>query len=215
MYGFAEGGVVLWVILALGAGEVLVFFERLLHMRRAAINPADFLKGVRTILGRGNIGEAVAICEDTPGPVAALVRTAIEHRHEAQRQIREAVDGTGRAELVRLERRIGTVATITYTAPLLGLLGTVLGIIETVLVLHTQVPLVDASQVTGGLLQALTTTAAGLLVAAPGYAMYNLLVARIDRIALDMEAAATEIVAFLTTPAEEHPAARRAPRQET
>jgi len=202
MYGMGEGGWVLWVILALGAGEVLVFLERLLHMRRALIDSADFLKGIRTILGRGNDSEAVAICEDTPGPVAALVRTAIQHRHESRQAIREAVDGTGRSELSRLERRIGTVATITFTAPLLGLLGTVLGILETVQVMHTQAPLVDASQVTGGLLHALVTTAAGLLVAAPGYAMYNLLVARIDRIALDMEAAATEIVAFLTAPGE-------------
>ncbi len=199
MNGLVEGGLVLWVIVALGVGTVLVFFERLLHMRRAAIDYADFLKGIGTILSRGNDSEAVAICEDTPGPVAALVRTAIQHRHETRHAIREAVDGTGRAELIRLERRIGTVATITYLAPLLGLLGTVLGIIETVLVMHTQVPLVDASHVTGGLLRALITTAAGLLVAVPGYAMYNLLVARIDRIALDMESAATEIVAFLTS----------------
>ncbi len=208
--GIGEGGLVLWIILALGVGEVLVFLERLLHMRRAAIDYPDFLKGIRTILGRGNDSEAVAICEDTPGPVAALVRTAIQHRHESRQAIREAVDGTGRAELSRLERRIGTVATITYTAPLLGLLGTILGIIETVLVIHNQEPLVDASQVTGGLLHALVTTAAGLMVAAPGYAMYTLLVDRIDRMTLDMEAATTEILAFLTAPADDPaPAARK------
>jgi biopolymer transport protein ExbB len=132
--------------------------------------------------------------------VAALVRTAIQHRHESRHAIREAVDGTGRAELSRLERRIGAVVTITYTAPLLGLLGTILGILDTVLAMHRQAPLVDASQVTQGLLQALITTAAGLLIAAPGYAMHHLLVDRIDRITLDMEGAATEIVAFLTAP---------------
>ena len=202
MFGIAEGGLVLWVILVFFIAEMGVFFERLLHMRRAAINYADFLKGIRTILGRGNDSEAVAICEDTPGPVAALVRTAIQHRHEPQHLLRQAIDNTGRIELSRLERRIGTIATITYIAPLLGLLGTVFGITETVLVMHNQIPLVDASQVTGGLLRALSTTAAGLMVAAPGYAMYNLLVGRIDRMAFDMEAVATEIVAFLTTPAE-------------
>lgn len=113
--------------------------------------------------------------------------------------MREAVDSTGRAELVRLERRISVVATITYTAPLLGLLGTVLGIAESAVAIRAQVPLVDVVHVTNGLLKALTTTAAGLLVAAPGYAMYNLLITRIDRIALDMESAATEIVTFLTS----------------
>ncbi|NLL82630.1 MAG: MotA/TolQ/ExbB proton channel family protein [Lentisphaerae bacterium] len=199
MLGIAEGGVVLWVILALGVVELGVFFERLLHMRRASINYADFLKGIRTILARGNISEAAAICEDTPGPVAALVRVALEHRHESRRLMREAVDSTGRAELVRLERRISVVATITYTAPLLGLLGTVLGIAESAVAIRAQVPLVDVVHVTNGLLKALTTTAAGLLVAAPGYAMYNLLITRIDRIALDMESAATEIVTFLTS----------------
>jgi len=198
MFGFSEGGVVFWIIVILGVVEFAVFFERLLHIRRAAIDYNDFLKGIRTIMERGNESEALAVCEDTPGPVAALVRVAIQHKHEERQQIREAVEVIGRAELKRLERRINVVATITYTAPLLGLLGTVLGIAETTLAMRAQAPLVEAAAVTGGLLQALSTTAASLIVAAPGYALYNLLVARIDAVASDMETATTEIVTFLT-----------------
>jgi biopolymer transport protein ExbB len=194
----AQGGPVLWLIIFCGIAALAVFFERLLHLRRAGIDPGDFLKGIRNVLGKGNAGEAVTICEETPGPVAALVRVAILHRHEARHTIREAVDTTGRAEISRMERRLATLATLSQIAPLLGLLGTVLGILETVLVLHDQVPLVDATAVTGGLLRALITTAAGLMVAIPCYGMYNLLVVRIDRLVFDMETAASEIVAFLT-----------------
>jgi biopolymer transport protein ExbB len=197
----AQGGPVLWLIIGCGIAAAGVFFERLLHLRRAGIDPGDFLKGIRNVLGKGNTGEAIAICEETPGPVAALVRAAIMHRQEARHAIREAVDTTGRAEISRLDRRLATLATISQVAPLLGLLGTILGILETVLVMHEQVPLVDATAVTGGLLRALITSAAGLMVAIPCYGMYNLLVVRIDRMVLDMETAAGEIVAFLTAAA--------------
>jgi biopolymer transport protein ExbB len=194
----AQGGPVLWLIIGCGIAAFAVFFERLLHLRRAGVDPGDFLKGIRNVLVKGNAGEAVTICEETPGPVAALVRAAILHRHEPRHTIREAVDTAGRAEISRMERRLATLATISQVAPLLGLLGTILGMIETVLVLHEQVPLVDATAVTGGLLRALISTAASLMVAIPCYGMYNLLVVRIDRMVFDMETAAGEIVAFLT-----------------
>jgi len=194
----AQGGPVCWLIGCCGAAALGVFFERLLHLRRAGIDPDDFLKGIRNVLAKGNAGEAIAICEETPGPVAALVRAAILHRHEPRHTIREAVDTTGRAEISRMERRLATLATISQVAPLLGLLGTIFGIIETVLVMHEQAPLVSATAVTGGLLRALIATAAGLMVAIPCYGMYNLLVVRIDRLVFDMETAAGEIVAFLT-----------------
>lgn len=198
---FAQGGPVLWIIIGCGGAAGFVFFERMLHLRRAGIDPGDFLKGIRNVLVKGNAGEAVTICEETPGPVAALVRAAILHRHEPRHTIREAVDTTGRAEISRMERRLAVLATISQITPLLGLLGTIFGILETVLVLHAQVPLVDATAVTGGLLRALITTAAGLIVAIPCYGMYTLLVVRIDRMVLDMETAAGEIVAFLTAAA--------------
>jgi biopolymer transport protein ExbB len=195
---FMQGGPVFWLIVALGLASVLVFFERLLHLRRAQIDYGDFLKGVCNVLEKGNVDEAMMICEETPGPVAAVVLTAIRHRQGTREAIREAVDNTGRAEISRLERRLSSLALTCQIAPLLGLLGTMLGVIQVVQAVNEQAPVVQSASLTAGLMQAVVTTAAGLLVAIPSHVMYALLMVRIERIVLDMEASASEIVAYLT-----------------
>jgi biopolymer transport protein ExbB len=172
----------------------------MMHLRRAAIDPADFLKGVRNVLAKGNASEAITICEETPGPIAALVRVAILHRHESKEDIEKAVHASGRGEVSRMERRMAALYTIGQITPLLGLLGTIFGIIETVLVLREQAPLVSATAVTNGLMHSLVATATGLMVAIPCYCLYNLLVVKIEKLSLDMETAASEIVAFLVAP---------------
>ena len=193
----ALGGPMLWIIGVCGVVAILVFLERMLHLRRAAISHRDFLQGVRNVLDRGNADEAIQICEEAPGPVPALIRAAILHRHEPRHVLAEAIGNIGRAEIARMERRVAVVATIGQITPLLGLLGTVFGIIETVLVLRDQQPLISTVHVTNGLLQALIATAAGLIVAVPCFVMHNLLIVQIDRMVLDMEAAETEITADL------------------
>lgn len=193
-----QGGPVFWLILLLGVAAIIVFFERLLHLRRAQIDYGDFLKGVCNVLENGNIDEAMMICEETPGPVAAVVLTAIRHRQGTREAIREAVENTGRAEISRLERRLASLAITCQIAPLMGLLGTLLGVIQIVQTMNAQAPVVQSTDLTTGLMQALVATVAGLLVAVPCHAMYSLLMVRIERIVLDMEASASEIVAYLT-----------------
>ena len=193
-----QGGPVFWVIVLLGVAAVVVFFERLLHVRRAQIDYSDFLKGVYNVLENGNLEEAMMICEETPGPVAAVVLTAIRHRLGTREAMRAAVDNTGRAEISRLERRLASLAVTCQIAPLLGLLGTLLGVIQMLLVMNEQAPVIQSTDLTQGLMQALVTTVAGLLVAVPCHVMYALLMVRIERIVLDMEASASEIVAYLT-----------------
>lgn len=187
----------LWLIIVCGLVAVGVFLERMLHLRRAAISHRDFLQGVRNVLDRGNPNEAVQICEEAPGPVPALIRAAILHRQEPRPILAEAIGNVGRAEIARMERRVAVVATIGQIAPLLGLLGTVFGILETVLILRDQQPMVYAVHITDGVLRALISTAAGLIVAVPCFIMHNLLIVQIDRMVLDMEAAETEITAYL------------------
>ena len=193
-----QGGPVLWILVVMALSTVVVFLERLLHLRRARIVYQDFLKGIFTVLDRGNTQEALTISEETPGPVACLVRTAIQHRHEDRETIRQALTDVGHAEISRMERRLVALATIAQIAPLLGLLGTVLGILDTVLVMRAQTPVVQVLDVTDGMLRALITTGAGLMVALPCYGMFNLLVINVDRIVLDMEQAASEVTAYMT-----------------
>ena len=192
-----QGGPVFWLIVALGIASVIVFFERLLHLRRAQIDYNDFLKGVCNVLENGHIDEAMMICEETPGPVAAVTLTAIRHRQSSHEALREAVDNTGRAEMSRLERRLASLAVTCQIAPLLGLLGTLLGVIRIVQTMNAQAPVVQSTDLTAGLMQALVATVAGLLVAVPCHVMYTMLMVRIERIVLDMEACASEIVAYI------------------
>jgi len=189
-------GIVSIILLVLGVVAVVVFLERMLSLRRAQIDYADFLKGVCNVLD--NPDEAIMLCEETPGPVAAVALTAIQHRKATREALREAVDNTGRAEVSKMERRVASLAVTCQVAPLLGLLGTLIGIIQIVGVLHAQAPLVQNTDLTGGLMQALGSAVAGLLVAIPCYVMHAMLMVRIERIVLEMEACASEIVAYLT-----------------
>ena len=109
-----------------------------------------------------------------------------------------AVDEAGRSEIAGMERRLVVIATVAQTAPLFGLLGTVLAMIRAALVMSRQAPLVQSQDIITWLLQALVTTAAGLMVAIPCFIGYSFLVTRIEKIVLDMERAASEILAFLT-----------------
>jgi biopolymer transport protein ExbB len=194
----ANGGPMLWVILLAGAVGIAVFVQRLLHCHRAQINSVQFLNGVRTVLKRDNVVEALSICDATPGPVARLVKAAIMNRDQGRERIREALEEAGLAEVPRLEEKLNLLATIAQIAPLLGLLGTVVGFIKVFTKLQEAGLYAHVGQLSEGIWQALICTAAGLAVAIPMHACYNYLVSRINKIVLDMERAATEIVNIVT-----------------
>lgn len=192
-----QGGLVAWVIVASGLVALAVFLERVLHLHRARIKSEDFLAGILNNLKRGNTNEALAICDDTPGPVASIVRTAIVNRAAGAEALRSAVETVGRTEISRMERRLVTLATVAQVAPLFGLLGTVIGMIKALQVMKAQAPLVQSADVMGGLMQALVTTAAGLAVAVPCYIAFNFLVGKVEKIVIDMERSASDIQAYL------------------
>ncbi len=194
----SNGGVMLWLILGASAVAIVVVVERLLHYHREQINSMEFLIGVRNVLKRDNIVEAVSICDATPGPVARLVKVAILNRERGRDGVREALEEAGLVEVPRLEEKLNLLATIAQLTPLMGLLGTVFGFINIFLLLNKQGPHAPMELLAGGIWEALICTAAGLAVAIPCYAAYNYLVSRVNAIVLDMEKAATEIVNILT-----------------
>jgi len=190
----ANGGLMLWLIVFASAVAIAVFLERFLHFHREQINSTEFLNGVRTVLRRNNVVEALSICEATPGPVARLVKTAIVNRDHGRERVREALEEAGLAEVPRLEEKLNLLATIAQLAPLLGLLGTVLGFIETFMLLQKEGLNAHFGDLSTGVWHALICAAAGLAVAIPAHAGYNYLVSRVNSIVLDMERTATEIV---------------------
>jgi len=194
----SKDGLVLWLILLASAVAIVVFIERFLHCHRAQINTTEFLNGVRNVLRRENVVEAISICDATPGPVARLVKTAILNRDQGRERIREAIEEAGLVEVPRLEEKLNLLATIAQLAPLLGLLGTVLGFIQVFQEMQDAGLYAHAGQLSHGVWQAMVYAAAGLAVAIPVHAGYNYLVSRVNSIVLDMERAATEIVNIVT-----------------
>jgi len=190
------GGPVLWILVVMAAVAVVTYIERLVDIRRAQIDYQDFLKGVINVLDAGNADEALAICEDTAAPVANVVATAIRNRGGSERALRDAVDSQGRAEICRLDRRLAALAIIAQTAPLIGLLGTVVGFVKTVLAANAS-EMVSRADLLGGAMSALQSTAFGLVVTIAAMVMYGSLRVRLERTTVELEAAASQIVAYM------------------
>ena len=184
-----------WLLVALAIAAVVIFFERFFELRRVQIDWQDFVKGVVNVLAGGNAEEALAICEDTAVPVAAVVATAIRHRDAGARVLREAVDSQGRAEIGRLDRRLASLAIIGQIAPLLGLLGTIIGFAKTVLLVNAQ-ELVARTDLLNSSMEALLSAALGLGVTIPVLVMYGVLRVRMERIVVELEAAASQITGY-------------------
>ena len=196
-----NGGPVIWLILLAAAIALATFIERVLYCHRSQINSAEFLNGVRTVLKRDNVVEAISICDATPGPVARIVKTAILNRDRGRERVREAVEEAGLIEVPLLEEKLNLLATIAQIAPLLGLLGTILGFIDVFRGLQADGLYAHISgehSLARGIWTALICAAAGIAVAIPVHAGYNYLVSRINKIVLDMERSGAEIVNILT-----------------
>ncbi len=194
----AKGGWVFWLILVTGTIAIAVFIERLLHYHRAQINSVEFLNGVKNVLKRSNIVEAVSICDATPGPVARMVKVAILNRDRGREGMREALEEAGLVEVPRLEEKLGVLATIAQIAPLMGLFGAVIGFMRVFWrVQVTGLPL-QPPEFAAGMWQGLICLGAGIAVAVPAYVAHNFLVSRLNDVLLEMETSSTEIIHLLS-----------------
>lgn len=195
-----HGGPVIWLLLIASSAAVAIVVERILHYHREQINSMEFLAGIRNVLRRDNVVEAISICEATAGPVARLVKVAILNREKGREVVRELLEDAGLTELPRLEDKLSLLATIAQLSPLVGLLGSTLGFIDLFNALQQAGAHAGLEQLSGGIWKAMISTATGLAVAIPSYAAYNYLVNRVNVIVLDMERAASEILNIVTEP---------------
>ena len=191
------GGPIFWILAIMTLVAVVTYIDRVIDLRRARIDYQDFLKGVFNILDSGNDEEALSICEDTSAPVAQVVATAIRHRNGSARILREAVDSQGRAEVGRLDRRLATLAIIAQVSPAVGLIGTVIGFIKAVLAANSQ-ELVSRADLLGGSMEALVSAAVGLFIGVMATVMYGSLRVRLERTVAELEAAASQVIGYLS-----------------
>lgn len=189
---------VLVLIAVVGVAVTAVFIDRMLRFRRIASDYVEFIKGLINILDRNNIDEALAVCDDAPGPIAAVMHEAIVHRDEKPEVLHDAITVKGQEEVSRLERRISILVLGAQLSPLLGLIGTLVGIREAVITITAQAPVLDASTMFGYVSGAVTATIAGLVVAVMSYLMHHLLSEQLDRLTQDLNIAASNMFQYLT-----------------
>jgi biopolymer transport protein ExbB len=152
------------------------------------------MRGLGNLLQRRSFAEALHECAGTPGPVARVIHSAVLRYDAPRSELKDIVQEAGQLEVPRLERRLAILATIACIAPLIGLLGTVTGLIEAFVNISTQSGYASTTDIASGIYQSLLTTAAGLVVAIPCAVAYGYLSARVNSLMHDMERAGIEIV---------------------
>lgn len=188
-----QGGVLMIPLAACSVLAVWVVVDRAFHLRASRVIEPEIVGVIDSIEEPGDIPLARSICDKHPGPFAAIVRVALDNRERPRAELRELIEDQGRQEVSRLERGLGLLETVAGIAPLLGLLGTVFGMIQVFEVVSQQ-GVGQAQSLSGGISQALITTAAGLSIGIPALVGYNYFVGKAERLVLDMEAQTNRLV---------------------
>lgn len=198
---FIAGGPVMWPILFCSIFALAIILEKFWHLNKIKIDAQDFLTKILDQMKHHRVKEALEICENLKNPISNILKAGILKYDRPRPQIKEAIEDASLHEIPFLEKNLSALATIAHISPLLGLLGTVTGMVrcfQTIQAKAGSFHSVSPGDLAGGIWEALLTTVAGLIVAIPAFVVYNYLVSRVNNFILEMEKAATELVNFLT-----------------
>jgi biopolymer transport protein ExbB len=193
---FQKGGPLMYPILLCSVLALAIFFERLWTLFRLGRGTIAMVREVESLVRKNRIDEAVIVCQRAGTPLARILVSALRNAGRPREQIKTIVEEVGGRETAPLERYLGLLGTIATISPLLGLLGTVLGMIEAFTVIAAQGGGTPAT-LGGGISKALITTAAGLTVAIPTILLHKYLTSRVDRMVLEMEEYSLQMVDLL------------------
>jgi len=188
-----KGGVLMYPIIILSVLSLAIFLERLVTLRTSRYVPADLKLKLQQALKDNNTEEAIAICGRDSSPLAFVCKDIIENLDLPLQRLMETAEESGRYQATRLTRFLPTLQAIASISPLLGLLGTVFGMIKTFIVIGQQ-GVGNAQALAGGISEALITTAAGLSVAIPTVVFYYIIRFRSERVTIELERGASEII---------------------
>ncbi len=200
---FMKGGWIMPLILIASIIEVAIIIERLIVIRRAQQNVPVFLVKIRGLLKARNIEEAINYCRQERTPAANIIKKGLKKLKFGRERVKEVVENAGRQEVSKLEKGLSVLATISGVAPLLGFLGTVTGMISAFMKIEDLQGAANPSDLAGGIWEALLTTAFGLAVGIVAYAFYNYLVARVNKLVLDMEVISNDVLDIIEEENEE------------
>ena len=192
----AKGGV---LMIPLGVCSILalaIIIERALNLRPSRILPADLLQQARQLLAENQVGEAVILCRRQPSSIGRILLAAISNYDKEKEELKGIVEDAGRQEVPVLDRYLGVLGTIAAISPLLGITGTIFGMIR-VFATISEKGVAHPSQLAGGIYEALITTAAGLVIAIPTLIFYNYFTTKSNRLILELEKQAFRVVEIL------------------
>lgn len=201
----AKGGIIMIPILLASILGAAIFFERLWALQRPHVLPSRLLQVVTKLVKDREYDRAQALCEGNESSIAAVLAAGLRQVSQPRGVIKEVMEEAGRREAARLERGVGALGSIANLAPLMGLLGTVTGMIKVFQQVVNQVGdtggQVHAGALANGIWEALLSTAAGLTVAIPIFVMFKYLTARVDRLLVEMEATSLDLADLMVLPA--------------
>jgi biopolymer transport protein ExbB len=195
-----KGGWVMVPIILLSFVAAYIFIERYYVIRKAGREDQNFMNRIKDYIHDGKIDAAVALCRSTDSPSARMVEKGISRLGRPLQDINTAIENVGKLEISKLEKGFPTLATITGAEPMLGFLGTVIGMVQSFYAMSQAGNNIEVSMMSDGIYTALITTVAGLIVGILGYFAYNMLVVRVERIVFNLEATLTEFMDILNEP---------------
>jgi len=196
-----EGGIVMLIIAVLLFIALYIFVERFLAIKRASQEDEHFMSNVKTAVQSSQLDQARALCKDQSGPIVRMIEKGINRIGKPLRDIGTAIENVGKLEINKMETNLASLATIAGAAPMLGFLGTVIGMIRAFHEMAVGGNQVEISQLSEGIMQAMVTTVAGLVVGIVAFIGYNMLVAKVEKVIHSMEARTMEFLDLLEEPA--------------
>ena len=194
------GGWIMIPLLLLLTMSIYVFIERLILINQSSKEPDNFMSTIRDFIHDGRLDSAKALCTNTNSPIARMIAKGISRIGKPLNDINAVIENVGKFEVAKLERRLSWLSTTAGAAPMIGFLGTVVGMIRVFFNMAASGNNIEVATLSGGMYQAMVTTVAGLIVGIIAYIAYNYLVARIEKMVFVLEARATEFMDLLNEP---------------
>ncbi len=194
---FRLGGPLMWVLLALSVVAVYIIGKKWWTIAKASKVDKDFMNDIRDYIQDGKLKSAVTLCRKVDNPVARMIETGISRLGRPMNEIQSAIENTGNIEVARLEKGLPALASIAGGAPMIGFLGTVLGMVRAFFNMSTAGSNIDITLLSGGIYTAMITTVGGLIVGIVAYFGYNFLTSKVSNLVYKMESSTTEFIDIL------------------
>jgi biopolymer transport protein ExbB len=196
-----KGGVIMIPIIALGIVALFIFGERWYTIQKASKIDRTFMDQIKMLIHKGKIDEALLHCRSNDTPVARMIEKGISRIGRPLNDVNTAIENVGNLEISKLEKGFPALASVSGGAPMLGFLGTVIGMVQAFYNMSTAGSNVDVTILSGGIYLAMVTTVGGLIVGITAYFAYNILVAKVESVVFKMEATTSEFMDLLHEPA--------------